>query len=84
MRLHLVIRAEQADERTFDGRVVEHLPELGHGFSDGVARVVVERVELGGDGFVESVGQFRFDKVVAGDEETGHLRVAEQMLIHRR
>ena len=84
MRLYFVVRAEQADERAFDGRVVEYLPELGHGFGDGVAGIVVQRVELGGDGLVEPGGQFRFDEVVAGDEETGHLRVAEQMLIHRR
>ena len=41
MRLHLVVWAEQADEGAGDGRMVEHLPELGHGFGDGVAGVVV-------------------------------------------
>ena len=84
MRLHFVVWAEQADERTFDGRVVEYLPELGHGFGDGVARVVVQSVELGSDRLVEPGGQFRLDEVVAGDEETGHFGVAEQVIIHRR
>ena len=52
VRLHLVVRAEQACERPFDGRVIEHLQEPGHGFGDGVAGVAVQSVELARDGLV--------------------------------
>ena len=84
VRLHLVVGAEQADQRALDCRVVEDLPQFGHGFGDCVAGVVVERVELGGDGLVQAVRQFGFDEVIAVDQKAGDIGVVEQEAVTHR
>ncbi len=79
MGLHFIIFAQQADENAFCGRVVEHQVEFGNDIGDGITGVIIESVELMGNGFVDARRQIELYHVITCHNEFGNFGIGEQV-----